>query len=1161
MVVQAEARLRARLLGHVALQSEGATLPVASPRSTLPLLAYLLLHREAPIARDFLAFALWPDDDEDGARLKLRNNLYRLTKSLPESPAAWILADGEHVRWNPDADIWVDVDDFARAAADPGHLERCVELYGGDLCETLYDEWLVEPRERLRNLYLASLGELVSRFRRARDLPQARAFAQRLLAADPFREDVLRRLLAICHESGDRAGALREYQRFAERLNEELGIDPMPETQALRTAIARGEPVGAEAAAEPHGAATANASAHELPFVGRRAEFAQLLEAWGLAARGRGGCVFVSGEAGIGKSRLALEFARTAEEQGARVLSGATGAPESVPYQCLIEALRGALPIVATLNLGDVWLSTLATLLPELRERLSTPAAPPRVDPAGERERLFEAAARCLSALAKSRPLVVVLEDLQWAGESTISAIEYLLRRTLLVGVLFVVTYREEETQRAHPLRRLRRAALGEGIARFVTLAALSRSDVGELTRASRRDESSAAALYAASNGHPLLLAQLASVPPGDVAEAAKAGVRGLVEAQLARRSHEARAVAEIAALMGTRFSRDAVVEVSGWSVAAVDAALDELIERRIVREAGGRGVLDYAFTHDVVADVVASAVPPERAAARHRRFARALEELSPGQADELAATIARQLDLAGDASGAARRYLAAANHALALGAVDEADALARRGASLATDLPLRFELVHVLEIVGARRGADQTRPALLAQLDELAGGVDDDDLRKRALLRRIDFERTMGERGCEAEAIERLRALVISDTEPRWTGLLGEAEARLAVTLGRLDDAARAAAAALAAYVLAGDVTGEAHARALMAEAIRQRGDLAEADVLLAQAQAATERSADAALTLRVLRTRFQLAYERRDLELCLETARASLEAGVAAGDRRAEIDGHQRTAAAIINFGGRYSEAREHLAQAAAIGAEIGDKTLELQVLSREAQLHEVRGDFATAREIYERYCSFAKRRGEARGEIAALINLSGALWLEGNGPVAKDRAQEAVDGARRGGFAVMEASALENLGLAEALCGEHTAAIEHFQQGLALREKTGSKDWISFALAHLALSYAASGALAEARACVERMLAVEETIPLATPWPHTCYWSAAQVFRATGDGDAAASALERARTFMQASIERLEPDDRQLFRAVRGHRDIQAAIERDEWPDPPR
>jgi hypothetical protein len=84
---------------------------------------------------------------------------------------------------------------------------------------------------------------------------------------------------------------------------------------------------------------------------------------------------------------------------------------------------------------------------------------------------------------------------------------------------------------------------------------------------------------------------------------------------------------------------------------------------------------------------------------------------------------------------------------------------------------------------------------------------------------------------------------------------------------------------------------------------------------------------------------------------------------------------------------------------------------------------------------------------------------------------------------------------------------------------------------------------------------------MLAVEETIPLATPWPHTCYWSAAQVFRATGDGDAAASALARARTFMQASIERLEPDDRQLFRAVRGHRDIQAAIERDEWPDPPR
>ena len=241
MAVRAGALLGVRLFGHVTLDFDGEPCPLASPRSTAPLLAYLLLHRGA-IAREPLAYALAPDDTEDGARLKLRNNLYRLSKALPPQ-TTWLIADQESVRWNPEAPLWLDADEFERSGREQDRLEAAVNVYRGDLLMTFSDEWLVEPRERYRTTYLSALTDLISRHRRARDLPRALAYAQQLLATDPFRENVLRRLIAIRYEMGDRAGALWEYQRFAERLRDELGIEPMPETEALRAAIARGEAV------------------------------------------------------------------------------------------------------------------------------------------------------------------------------------------------------------------------------------------------------------------------------------------------------------------------------------------------------------------------------------------------------------------------------------------------------------------------------------------------------------------------------------------------------------------------------------------------------------------------------------------------------------------------------------------------------------------------------------------------------------------------------------------------------------------------------------------------------------------------------------------------------------------------------------------------------
>ena len=144
--------------------------------------------------------------------------------------------------------------------------------------------------------------------------------------------------------------------------------------------------------------------------------------------------MLVGGEAGIGKSRLADELARHVEQTGGRVLRGSASFPETTPYQCFVEALRSALPLVAATGLAPVWLAALAGLVPEIHERLPDVPAQPRLDPERERQRLIEAIVRTMLAFSKPRPLLLILEDLHWADEAAVSALLALDPRPARIG-------------------------------------------------------------------------------------------------------------------------------------------------------------------------------------------------------------------------------------------------------------------------------------------------------------------------------------------------------------------------------------------------------------------------------------------------------------------------------------------------------------------------------------------------------------------------------------------------------------------------------------------------------------------------------------------------------------------------------------------------------
>ncbi|HEY4440250.1 MAG TPA: BTAD domain-containing putative transcriptional regulator, partial [Candidatus Elarobacter sp.] len=265
-----------------------------------------MLHRSHPLDREGLAFALWPDLNADHARARLRAQLHGLTSTLPqELDVPWIIADRRSLQWNAGAPTWLDVDEYQQTAAGgTAEIAAAVQLYGGDLAAGLDDEWIVPLRERFREMQATLLTRLIHACREGHKFERAAEYAQELLRHDPFREDALRALMELRYESGDRARALQDYRVFAERLEKELGVEPMAETRSTfaRIAAAKGHPAAAEPVAVLHQRPPHNLSPPLTSFRSRDEELAALTS---LVAERR--LVTITGTGGVGKTRLATE--------------------------------------------------------------------------------------------------------------------------------------------------------------------------------------------------------------------------------------------------------------------------------------------------------------------------------------------------------------------------------------------------------------------------------------------------------------------------------------------------------------------------------------------------------------------------------------------------------------------------------------------------------------------------------------------------------------------------------------------------------------------------------------------------------------------------------------------------------------------------------------
>ena len=680
--------LRLYFLGTLDIRYDDQPLPKPPTLKSQSLLAYLILHRHRPQPRERLIGLFWGDRPERRARRSLSTALWHIRRCLPAE--GYLLADAQTVQFNPRSDFWLDVDELEKLVdwetgklgdweTKVSALRAAVDLYRGDFLDGFYDDWVISERYRLETLFLDALARLMVGHEARGEHEAALATALRLLARDPLREDAHRVAMRAYCQLGQRHAALEQYRRCREVMLEELGAGPMVETTELYRTILEGRfaverapevvpvEVPAVAPSAPPGRSPLDVIALT-KLVGREQELAFLHDCWQGAQAAHGRLVLISGEAGVGKTRLVEEFANRLRWQGVRVLWGRCYEFErALPYQPLAEALRTLLPALTPAELADFppgSVVEVARLVPEVLEQcpeLEVPTAPGSKQ---ERARLFEGVARFLARLSSHGALLIVLEDLQWASESTLGLVHYLARHLAGRPILMVGTFRPEALGLEHPLLALRRRLTREGLTRPLHLSRLSpeavEAMVVEMSGAGKAVVPLAKRLYQETEGNPFFLVEIIKALfemgvvqlqegmwRGDFARISEgeiplpASVTEAIQARVHRLNEEAQEAVRWAAVLGREFDFELLNAVWGRSEEATLEALDDLLRHRLIDEGTGPLGRDYAFTHYKIQEVVYAGMPRRRRQHAHARAGTAMERLRGPEVKALAGELA----------------------------------------------------------------------------------------------------------------------------------------------------------------------------------------------------------------------------------------------------------------------------------------------------------------------------------------------------------------------------------------------------------------------------------------------------------------------------------------------------------------------------------------
>jgi DNA-binding SARP family transcriptional activator len=774
------------VLGPLAVTIEGRAVVVAGRRRRA-LLARLALDPGRPVSPERLADDLWEDDWERRSLATLRTYVAKLRHLLPNGgsilvsqPGGYALAIGA-----PEVDAQR-FEECVRSTEDADVLADALMLWRGNALEEFaHLDWARAEATRLDELrlfaYERMFDDRLSRGQHADVVDTLTA----LVNAYPLRERFSIQLATALYRSGRQADALDVQRRTRSLLARELGLEPTRELADLERqildhdlALAAPDAIAARPAEARVSALPAALERHdETRFIGRSAELESIAQRFEHLDHAR--LITIVGEPGIGKTRLAIEAANVARARGATVLYGSYDEHLDVPYQAYVEALgefarRAPLDALAS-TLGDD-AGALVQLIPGLAPYLPVgPAIWATSDPSAEQHRLFEAVVSWLRALSTANPVVLVIDDMQWASRAATLLTGYLIRRLRDRPLLILATVRNADDALADTLARVQR----EQALDVITLTEFDVEAVGELVAAGGASLPPDAldALHRATGGNPFLLTEV--LRDGAGTSDVPRSIRDVLLPRVRRLTAPAQELLSVGSAAGAEFDLETIAGASRLDEDDALAALDEVIA------AGFADGLDgatgrVAFRHGFVQQTLYEALGTGQRSTIHRRIAEAMEASEPSEVTlAYAAELARHLRSAGGAHRTRARVWSARAGRLAMRQVAYEEAARHFDAALeegldAFNVTERGELFLDLATARARAGdAAQGREAA-ARAVELARAAGDPVALARAAL-----GTTAGGRGVSAWIADDIR---IDALDEAYDGLHDDPELRVRV-------------------------------------------------------------------------------------------------------------------------------------------------------------------------------------------------------------------------------------------------------------------------------------------------------------------------------------------------------------------------------------------
>lgn len=734
------------------------------------------LHREQ--AQELL----WPDSSQEQAANSFGKTLYLLRRALEPGliagkPSVYITLEQDVVSLVP-ANFEIDLDLFEAEVRQiqihtPDTLDifdAALALYGGNyLPDDLYEDWAQSKRDHARRLYSWLLEQGARLAITSSQGLRASEFLHALLGQNPLDETMHRELMVIYARLGRRSEALNQYQTLRKILHDELNVAPDPETLELYTVIQNGriatdlaafhQPVSQQPVLEPlvHTQAIADAQrlSHQhqtspaiyppqesiqagkllpgnglnIELVGRSREIQRLQQAFRSASHDPCWIFFVSGEAGIGKTRLARELSSWAEAQQATILwSTCDELSSSLPYQPIIDLLSVHIcsntPEELRAALGQSVVD-LAKIIPEVRTLFPSLPAPEPLGREVEQRNLYNAVASYMRTITATHQLLVVLDDLQWADPATIHLLSYIIQHTLPQKnreehhLFFLFLYRADEVHETHPLRAMLSTHLRTRHAEEVRLKRLKQIEVQQmLTHMAGHEVEDAFTeeIYRHTEGNPFFISELmrSLVEEGKIQKqgerwhtmialkdlALPQSVRLLIERRLATLSAECRLTLSYAALLGRHFHSSLLGPARHLSEDAIAEHVDEAIRMSILatpNEEGTQQDVDLLFTHDKIREVLALWLNPLRRRTAHAQIALALETHYASRLPAFYKMLAHHCRLAEKPAQAASYLQKAADQAMSVYAFAEAASLLEQTLELLIAPQWRAQRAEVL--------------------------------------------------------------------------------------------------------------------------------------------------------------------------------------------------------------------------------------------------------------------------------------------------------------------------------------------------------------------------------------------------------------------------------------------------------------------------------